>query len=242
MSTAAESEGPGPDHVRGRAFRSSRAWAFFLCVVALGLATDLYSKHWCFAQVADRPVTLDRELLLANPQYNPVPAHPGRAVLPLNLLRLRLVINRGAVFGIGANKRFFFITFTFLAIAAGVFVFGRLTGARHRLAHVALGLILAGGLGNLYDRVMFGVVRDFLHLLPDWHLPFNWNWPGGSPEVFPWVFNLADVMLLTGMGLLMLHINAVERKRSEAEKAEKDEQVQDDDRAEPVTQTTAPAE
>jgi lipoprotein signal peptidase len=52
----------------------------------------------------------------------------------------------------------------------------------------ALGLILAGTLGNLYDRVIFDGVRDFLY--------FYWiEWP---------VFNLADCFLVCGAGLLLL--------------------------------------
>jgi hypothetical protein len=54
---------------------------------------------------------------------------------------------------------------------------------------VALGLILAGTLGNLYDRLVFNGVRDFLH----WD--FLYNWP---------VFNLADCCLVFGAGLLII--------------------------------------
>ena len=90
------------------------------------------------------------------------------------------------------------------------------------MAHIAVGLILAGGLGNLFDRIVIGVVRDFLHMLPGWPLPFKWKYPatlGGGTEIFPWVFNVADVMLLTGMALLMLHINRVEHRRKVVESA-----------------------
>jgi signal peptidase II len=72
-------------------------------------------------------------------------------------------------------------------------------------SHIAIGLILAGGLGNLYDRMVFGAVRDFLHMLPGWELPNGWMWPGNTTsEVFPWVFNVADVLLLAGMALFVV--------------------------------------
>jgi signal peptidase II len=123
------------------------------------------------------------------------------------------VINRGAVFGVGNNWRLFFIAFTLAILGGMILVFARWTAHRHHLAHVAIGLILAGGAGNLYDRIRFAIVRDFLHMLPGYKLPFGWSWPGGSEEMFPWLFNTADVMLLVGMGSLMLHINRVERRR-----------------------------
>ncbi|MCI0362872.1 MAG: signal peptidase II [Phycisphaerales bacterium] len=187
--------------------------------MAITLAADLALKSWSFARVAGRPVVLDRTQLLANPDYNPIPYHDGLHALPWQLLDLQLVINRGAVFGIGPNKRFFFIAFTIAALAAGLFVFGKFTNARDRMAHVAIGLILAGGIGNLYDRIVIGVVRDFLHMLPGYRLPFGWTWPGGSPDLFPWVFNIADVMLLAGMGLLMLHMSRLDKRRRTQESA-----------------------
>lgn len=190
---------------------------FLLIVLGLGLGVDLGSKYWAFENVAGQPVILLRRELLADQDFNPIPPHLGVPALPWGLLDFQLVINRGAVFGLGENQRFFFIVFTLGALAAGFFVFARFTRANARLAHVAIGFILAGGIGNLYDRIRYSVVRDFLHMLPHYRLPFGWNWPNGSPHLFPWVFNVADMMLLTGMGLLMIHINRVEKHRKAAE-------------------------
>jgi signal peptidase II len=208
------------DPTARRAFRAPAAWATLLIVFALGLAADLASKSWTFNHVLDQPVPLDREILLGSPDFNPVAWHDGKPILPGGILELKLVLNPGAVFGVGARHRLFFIAFTFIAVAAGLLVFGRYTSARDRLAHVAIALVLAGGVGNLYDRVVFGRVRDFLHIGADSRLPFGWTWPGtNNPELMPWVFNIADVLLLTGMILLMVHVNRAERRRREREKA-----------------------
>ena len=98
----------------------------------------------------------------------------------------------------------------------------RSIAAHATVAHIAIALIIAGGVGNLYDRVQFGFVRDFLHMLPGWQMPFGWSWPGGNTEVFPWVFNVADVMLLFGMGTLMWYMNGLEKRRKIAREAQGD--------------------
>ena len=195
------------------AYRSIRAWLVLLMVLTTGLALDLGLKRWSFENVADQPVVLDRQQLLRNPYWR-IPRHEPVTVVP-RVLELHLVENRGAVFGIGADQRIFFIVFTIGALIAAIIVFARWTTSGSRMAHVALGLVLAGGIGNLYDRVLFSVVRDFVHLFPGWTLPFGWRWGGHSDEIFPWVFNVADVMLLTGMGLLMWHMNRRDRRRRE---------------------------
>ena len=182
------------------------AWLVLCCVVAAGLSADLVTKHLAFEHVAPTPVVLERDALLASSYFDPIPQHNGVEALPWSLLDFHLVLNQGAVFGIGPNQRAFFIIFTFIALLIGLFVFGWLTSDQNTLAHVAIGLILAGGLGNLYDRILIGRVRDFLHMFPDVDLPFGWSWPGNSSgEVFPWIFNIADVLLLSGMGLLLIH-------------------------------------
>jgi signal peptidase II len=200
-----------------RAWRAPAAWLLLTTVLALGLSIDLATKWWTFENVATTAVRIDRDRILNDRFYDPVPHHQPKRALPWNLLHLRLVINKGAVFGLGQDKREFFIAFTVIAVAAAIVFFAR-TSAKFWLAHAALGLILAGGLGNLYDRWQFAAVRDFLHMLPGWRLPFGLSWPGGSGEIFPWVFNLADVMLLTGMALLLVHINRVETRRERSRK------------------------
>jgi lipoprotein signal peptidase len=76
-----------------------------------------------------------------------------------------------------------------LAAAGIAYWISRRAAARDWLLCASLGLILAGTLGNLYDRVVFGGVRDFLH--------FKYgvvDWP---------IFNLADSCLVGGAFLLL---------------------------------------
>jgi signal peptidase II len=155
-------------------------------------------------QIAGYPVELERERILNDPSFY-VPFHGRVTALPWDLLDYRLVLNHGAVFGIGQQRRELFIVFTVIATIAAIALFARGTLVRMRAAHVAIGLILAGGIGNLYDRFFYGAVRDFLHMLPGWSLPSGWKWPGNSTsDVFPWVFNVADVMLLAGMAIYIV--------------------------------------
>jgi len=198
--------GPGVDTP---AWRSVRAWVVLLSIAIAGLAVDLATKAWAFHSVAGEPVELPYDEIAGNPSYR-LPWHNGVRALPADLLDFRLVLNHGAVFGLGQQKRAVFVAFTVVAVLAALGVFGWWTSARARWAHVGIALVLAGGLGNLHDRLAFGAVRDFLHMTPRWHLPFGFRWPGGSDELFPWVFNVADVLLLAGMAVLLLTANRPE--------------------------------
>lgn len=173
-------------------------------VTMIGLATDLVTKSFAFAQVAGIPVGIDRGAVLTTsrldlliPTHKPVPVMSG-------VLEFTLVLNPGAVFGVGAGRRWFFVVFTVLALAFATFIFGFWTRSRDKWAHIAIGLIAAGGLGNLYDRLRFACVRDFIHPLPGVKLPFGITWPGGSNEVWPYVSNVADLYLIVGIGILLL--------------------------------------
>jgi signal peptidase II len=115
------------------------------------------------------------------------------------------VLTPGAVFGMGPGQRWFVIGFTLLALGFGMLMFAKWTTASDRFAHIAIGLLIGGGLGNLYDRLTLGCVRDFLHPLPGWKWPRGWTL-AGTNEVWPYVSNLADLFLLIGILMLLLHL------------------------------------
>jgi signal peptidase II len=197
-------------HSDGGAARSPRAVALLAIVTLVALAIDLVSKYLAFHYVAGAPVTVSREEVLALAAQNPrfiqsvIPPHPPVPVVP-GLLDFTLVLNPGAVFGMGAGKRIFFIAFTGVAISFALWMFHAWTRPRDRAAHIALALLIAGGLGNLYDRIVYACVRDFIHPLPGVQLPFGWTLMG-SRDVWPWVSNVADLFLLIGIGTLAIFL------------------------------------
>lgn len=179
--------------------RSLQAWTLFLGVVLAGLGFDLWTKYWAFDTIANAPVSFTREqALTTSPLSLLIPPHQPRVIIP-SVLNFTLVLNPGAVFGIGSGRVGFFIVVTVVAVAFGLGVFLFATRASDRSAHAGLGLILAGGLGNLYDRFFYGCVRDFIHPLP------RVRWPGSTREVWPYVSNVADALLLIGIVLLLWH-------------------------------------
>lgn len=160
--------------------RSPRAIVLFVITVLVLLGSDLLFKRWSFGHVPPE----------------------GTSVIA-SVLSMDLTENRGAVFGIMQGQRWFFVL---ASVGAAAFIgwFFIHTRADEWAAHAALAFILGGAMGNLYDRVNLGAVRDMLHLFPGVQLPFGWRWTGGSTELYPWIFNLADVYLLVGIGVTLL--------------------------------------
>ena len=106
------------------------------------------------------------------------------------VLNFRLSRNEGAVFGMGQGLGPVFVLVTIVAVAAmvwAVWVYGR----GSRILSCALGLLLGGALGNLWDRVAYGHVRDFIDVYAGTR-----HWP---------TFNVADVAICVGVGLIVLY-------------------------------------
>lgn len=191
------------------AWRSASAWVVLAAVTIGGLAIDLATKAIAFASIAADPVRIQRAAVVELTSQGRglealLPFHTPRTVIPSGL-EFQLVLNQGAVFGLGSGRRWIFVIFTGAAIGVGLWAFGRWTLAKDRLAHLSIGLVLGGGLGNVYDRLVYACVRDFIHPLPGVRMPFGWHWPNDpTGEVWPWVSNVADLFLILGVAGLML--------------------------------------
>lgn len=109
---------------------------------------------------------------------------------PLGLLR----VNHGALFGFLSHHvglaNALFAAISLVAALAITYWAARPSARQDRGLTTALGLILGGTLGNLYDRLVFQGVRDFLHVYYQ-----SFDWP---------VFNVADCCLVCGAALLLL--------------------------------------
>ena len=110
-----------------------------------------------------------------------------------NFFHLVNVTNTGAAFGSFRNNNTFFIA---ISAVAFVIVVALLVRRRSRdiLRDVSLALLLAGVLGNLTDRLLYGHVIDFL--LFDLHIRFAHPWPA---------FNVADSCISIAVVLFVVH-------------------------------------
>ena len=162
--------------------KSPAALARFVGTMLIGLALDLWTKAWSFNELL---VSITR---LSDGSYD-VRSEVYR-FLP-GWLHFEVTVNQGAVFGIGQGQRPLFLAVSVLAIGFLTFLFA--TSGRQRFYQFILGMLLAGVLGNMYDRINFGYVRDMIHALPRW------------PKAFPWIFNIADCLLCVGVGLMIAY-------------------------------------
>ena len=106
-----------------------------------------------------------------------------------NFLVITPATNTGAGFSLFAGKQLLLIISTIIFLLV-LIAFDFINKKRSLLYGFATGLILAGAVGNLIDRIAFGFVRDFVYL------KFI-NFP---------VFNIADISLTVGVALLCLYV------------------------------------
>lgn len=119
-----------------------------------------------------------------------VSALPGNdIVLIKDVFSLTYAENTGAAFSIFQNGRIFFIIVTLLLVAGAIFALAK-RYFKSRWAQAALYLIIAGGIGNVIDRIFRGFVVDYFYFKL-----INFA-----------VFNLADSCVVVGAILLAIII------------------------------------
>ena len=216
-----EVESPPPQFQRGAigdVASHVRLWS----IAVLGLAADLWSKDWAIRNLKSG----DAKVIIQN------------------LCSLRVSLNPGALFGIGAGMAPIFVGASVLALMFVLYLFAHSTSNRRSL-HIALGLVLAGAIGNLYDRttqqafvIRFSprgheigtLVRETestytLGDYPDGRHPRTYARSAvvsagvepvvrdfvsieakiGSVSLWPWIFNIADALLVIGVGMLLIN-------------------------------------
>ncbi len=132
--------------------------------------------------VADQ---LTKQIVIAN-----MALYDSIELLPF--FNLTYVRNYGAAFSFlsdaGGWQRWFFTIIAVVVSVAIMVWLARLDAAQKKLG-LALSLVLAGAVGNLIDRSIYGYVIDFFHLYYQ-----NWHYPA---------FNIADSAICIGAALLI---------------------------------------
>ncbi|MEK6261324.1 MAG: signal peptidase II [Planctomycetota bacterium] len=160
----------------------------FAVIAASGLAWDLWTKHQVFTTLGFPGVR---------------PLWKGQFLGVAIQFQLETTFNHGALWGMGQGQTWLFASLSFVAAGViGYFLWqGHVTASKWLT--VATGLLLAGTLGNLFDRLglhgckdpqgqLIYAVRDFLDF-----------WFFGT---FHWAtFNFADTYLVTGAIMLVVH-------------------------------------
>lgn len=141
-------------------------WGFVL--IGLGVVADQVTKTWVHTNLPGNPVT----------------------VIP-GALSLVYVENRNAAFGIGAalpeSARIWILLGLQSLLSVVLIVF--MIRTRDFANRLGFGVVVAGAIGNIIDRVRLGYVVDFIY----WHGGFSW------PN-----FNVADMLVCTGVGILIV--------------------------------------
>lgn len=156
-------------------------YLIFVAIAAIGCAADLWSKDWVFARLG---------FPCREPEW-----------LVGEFVGLQTSLNFGALFGIGQGQVWLFAAFSIAAIGAILWWLFWAGAAADAWVTVAVSAIMAGILGNLYDRLGLWSHPDLppgTRAVRDWILCQydGWVWPN---------FNVADSLLVCGAAALFWH-------------------------------------
>jgi signal peptidase II len=190
--------------------RVDAKWIVFAVVGVLSLVADQATKWWARLALPTAPPDCGVQAIVDRKcQGLPVTVIDG-------YWDWRLSMNPGSAFGFLANSPAFgrwFFTLVGIGAVIGMVYMLRKARSDQKVLHWALGLVIGGALGNLIDRVGFGVVTDFVL----WHYHTH-EWP---------VFNVADVALVVGVGLMFIDIHKENKRTGKGDKKQQRRERQD---------------
>lgn len=154
----------------------------FLWISALVIILDLATKQWI----------IDSMALFQSTQ-----------ILPF--FNLTYVRNYGAAFSFlhdASGWQRWFFTAIAIVVSIVIVMWMKASGRDEKRLPIAFSFILGGALGNLYDRLTYGYVVDFL----DFYIN-QWHWPA---------FNVADSAIFIGASLMVIDMLVAPRNDADS--------------------------
>ena len=171
-------------------------------LIAVAVIIDQITKYWIVASF-----NMGEYLGLAYNEISKVASGLESVEIIHGVFRFTFLLNDGAALGSMDNARWLFMTASTIAII-GILVFLFWKKPQNKLLLASLILITGGGIGNMIDRVFLGYVIDFIDFC-------------AFPSIWMWVFNVADVFVCIGAGMMMLYIILSTIEEAKLEKAQK---------------------
>ena len=171
---------------QGKSYRRALPWLSLL-VAAVLLTADQITKYYVLRNL--KPI-------------RSVPIISG-------LLEFSYIENTGAAFGLFKNMVWFVFLITGSASAALLVILFRYK--KHTFfSYSASALLIAGGIGNLLDRIFRGFVVDFIHVM-----------------FFDYIFNFADCCVTVGVALFVIHVLLLSARERHEEQTEQSAELEE---------------
>ena len=110
-----------------------------------------------------------------------------------DFFRLSYVENKGAFLSLGAglsgHLRYWTLLILPLALLVGLLAYTLFSQNVNRRQALAFSFIIGGGISNVYDRILYGQVVDFMNM--------------GLGSLRTGIFNFADVSIMVGLGIML---------------------------------------
>ena len=140
-------------------------------------------KLLVFLLISSLLITIDRILKLLFFQLNPSVEFKLGCI---NILRIKVILNAGAAFGLLTNYRLFLSILSLIVVLLILIYLKKIISSKDKVLILSFLLIFSGAMGNLIDRIFYGEVIDFISVL---NIPY---------------FNLADALISVGTALIIL--------------------------------------